>query len=95
MNEKWEGPSDSITITLLDFIAAGIVIVTGPTLQASTGYGAGLIIVPLLALIRLEFVPGLVVFASLGLSSLMTSVGREAINRGTFTPSVSDLSPAC
>ena len=68
-------------VTLLDFIAAGVVIALGSTLQASTGFGAGLIVVPLLALIHLEFVPGPVIFASLGLSSLMTVVGRNAINR--------------
>lgn len=68
-------------VTLLDFIAAGVVIALGSTIQASTGFGAGLIVVPLLALIHLEFVPGPVIFASLGLSSLMTIVGRNAINR--------------
>jgi uncharacterized protein len=68
-------------VTLLDFIAAGLVIALGATLQASTGFGAGLIVVPLLALIHLEFVPGPVIFASLGLSLLMTLVGRDAINR--------------
>lgn len=68
-------------VTLFDFIVAGFVIVIGSTLQASTGFGAGLIVVPLLALIDLEFVPGPVIFASLGLSALMTVVGRDAINR--------------
>ena len=71
----------TMEVTLLDFIAAGFVIALGSTLQASTGFGAGLIVVPLLALIHLEFVPGPVIFASLGLSSLMTVVGRNAINR--------------
>jgi uncharacterized protein len=68
-------------VTLLDFIAAGLVIAIGSTLQASTGFGAGLIVVPLLAFIHLEFVPGPLIFASLGLSLLMTLVGRDAINR--------------
>ncbi|MBA2251772.1 MAG: sulfite exporter TauE/SafE family protein [Nitrospirales bacterium] len=68
-------------VTLLDFIAAGFVIALGATLQAATGLGAGLIVVPLLALIHLEFVPGPVIFASFGLSLLMTLVGRDAINR--------------
>lgn len=68
-------------VTLLDFIAAGLVIALGATLQASTGFGAGLIVVPLLALIHLDFVPGPVIFASLNLSLLMTLVGRDAINR--------------
>lgn len=36
---------------------------------------------PLLALFHLEFVPGPVIFASLGLSLLMTLVGRDAIKR--------------
>ena len=71
----------AMDVTLLDFIAAGVVIALGSTIQASTGFGAGLIVVPLLALIHLEFVPGPVIFASLGLSSLMTIVGRNAINR--------------
>lgn len=68
-------------MTLLDFIAAGCVIALGSTLQASTGLGAGLLVVPLLALINLEFVPGPVMFASLGLSGLMTVMGWNAINR--------------
>lgn len=68
-------------VTVLDFIAAGLVIALGSTLQASTGFGAGLIVVPLLALIHLEFIPGPVIFASLALSSIMTYAGREAIKR--------------
>ena len=68
-----------MNVTLLDFTAAGLVIALGSTLQASTGLGAGLIVVPLLALFHLEFVPGPVIFASLGLSLLMTLVGRNAI----------------
>jgi uncharacterized protein len=70
-----------MNIPFLDFIVAGFVIAVGSALQASTGFGAGLIVVPLLALIRLDFVPGPVLFASLGLSALMTVVGRDAINR--------------
>jgi uncharacterized protein len=74
-------PIGHMDATLLDFLAAGLVICLGSTLQASTGFGAGLVVVPLLALIHLEFVPGPVIFASLGLSLLMTLVGRRAINR--------------
>lgn len=68
-------------VTLLDFIAAGFVIALGSPLQVSPGFGAGLIVVPLLALIHLDFVPEPVIFAGLGLSLLMTLVGRDAINR--------------
>lgn len=45
-------------VPLLDVIAAEFVIAIGATLQASTGFGAGLLVVPLLALYKLEFVPG-------------------------------------
>lgn len=57
-----------------------IVITLGSVLQASTGLGAGLVTVPLLALISLELIPGPLIFASLALSSLMAYRGRTSIN---------------
>lgn len=60
--------------------ASAGVITLGAVLQASTGLGAGLVIVPLLGLISLELVPGPVIFASLALSSLMAWRGRKDIN---------------
>lgn len=67
--------------TFLHILAAFFVIALGTILQASTGLGAGLLVVPLLALIHLELVPGPVMFASLTLSSAMTYAGRRAIKR--------------
>lgn len=69
----------------MDFTAGSLVastcaITLGAILQASTGLGAGLVIVPLLGLISLEFIPGPLIFASLALSSLMTYQGRNNIN---------------
>jgi len=62
------------------FLAALLAITLGAVMQAATGLGAGLIVVPLLALISLELVPGPVIFASLILSFLMAWGGREHIN---------------
>ncbi|MGH8531229.1 MAG: TSUP family transporter [Gammaproteobacteria bacterium] len=67
--------------TLYRFAATVIIITIGAVLQASTGFGAGLVVVPLLALISLDLVPGPVIFASLMLSSLMTYTGRRDIKR--------------
>lgn len=53
----------------------------GAILQASTGLGSGLIIVPLLALVSLIFVPGPLVLASMALSGLMAWQGRKEIDR--------------
>jgi uncharacterized protein len=59
--------------------SAGI-ITLGSVLQASTGLGAGLVTVPLLALVSLELIPGPLIFASLALSSLMAWRGRASIS---------------
>lgn len=66
--------------TLGDFAASACAITLGAILQASTGLGAGLVVVPLLSLISLALVPGPVIFASLVLSFLMAYRGRDRIN---------------
>jgi uncharacterized protein len=74
-------------ITFGDLAAITCVITLGAILQASTGLGAGLVIVPPLGLINLELVPGPVIFASLALSSLMAWQDRKSIkflNLGTL-----------
>jgi len=53
-----------------------LVMVLGSVLQAASGLGAGLIVVPLLSLITLDWVPGPCVAASLLLSGLMAYRGR-------------------
>lgn len=67
--------------TPYSFAATVIIITIGAVLQASTGFGAGLVVVPLLALISLDLLPGPVIFASLILSSLMTYSGCSDIKR--------------
>jgi uncharacterized membrane protein YfcA len=64
---------------MIDFVAANAAVLLGAILQASTGLGAGLIIVPLLALVSLDFVPGPVVLASIALSGIMAIRGRREI----------------
>src|SRR5690348_10415595 len=59
-----------IDLRVVDFVAANAAVLLGAILQASTGLGAGLIIVPLLALVSLDFVPGPVVLASVALSGI-------------------------
>jgi len=53
-----------------------LVMVLGSVLQAASGLGAGLVVVPLLSLIALVWVPGPCVAASLLLSGLMAYRGR-------------------
>ena len=65
--------------TLAGWILATLAVTGGGLLQAATGLGAGLIIVPLLALISYALVPGPMIFASLALSGLMAVRGRRAI----------------
>ncbi|HEU5137011.1 MAG TPA: sulfite exporter TauE/SafE family protein [Steroidobacteraceae bacterium] len=60
--------------------AANLAVMLGAILQASTGLGSGLIIVPLLALVSLVFVPGPLVLASMALSGLMAYQGRREID---------------
>lgn len=60
--------------------AANLAVMLGAILQASTGLGSGLIIVPLLALVSLDFVPGPLVLASMALSGLMAYQGRREID---------------
>ena len=60
-------------------VVANGILAAGSVLQAATGLGAGLIVVPLLALISLEFVPGPVILAVLALGWLMAWRGRAEI----------------
>ena len=53
----------------------------GALLQAATGLGAGLVVVPWLALVSYHLVPGPMIMASLALSTAMAWAGRGAIDR--------------
>jgi uncharacterized protein len=65
---------------LVIFLLANSVVALGAVLQASTGLGAGLMVVPLLALIDIRFIPGPVIFGSLVLTAMMTLQGRAHIH---------------
>ena len=64
----------------LVFLESLAVVFLGATMQAATGLGAGLVIVPFLALISLKLVPGPIIFASLILSGLMAYRGKACIS---------------
>lgn len=74
---------------------ATCVIVAGAVLQAATGMGTGILIVPLLALISLDLVPGPAVMASVALSLPMAWKGRQHINYGELKPLMSGLVFGC
>ena len=67
-------------LDLFTLLESFTVIFLGAVVQAATGLGAGLLIVPFLALINIEFIPGPVIFASLALSYLMAYRGRKSIS---------------
>jgi hypothetical protein len=79
----------------LSTVAATSVIVAGAVLQAATGMGTGILIVPLLALISLDLVPGPAVMASVALSLPMAWRGRRHIRYGELKPLMSGLLVGC
>jgi uncharacterized membrane protein YfcA len=72
-------------MTLTTFLAASGAVMLGSILQAATGFGAGLIIVPLLALVSLDFLPAPLIFASMSLSAIMAWQGRSHIVKQGLT----------
>jgi len=69
-----------MSVEWVGVVAANGILALGSVLQAATGLGAGLVVVPLLALISLEFVPGPVILAVLALAWLMAWRGRAQIS---------------
>lgn len=67
-------------------LLATVFVSMGALLQAVTGLGAGLVIVPLLALISLELIPGPMIFGSLVLSGAMAFYGRHSISKRNLLP---------
>lgn len=70
------------------WLAANAVILFGAILQAATGLGSGLVIVPLLALIDPRLVPGPVIFASIALTGLMAWRGRREFRIASMNTAV-------
>lgn len=73
-------------LTPVDLLGATAAVLLGAVVQAATGLGGGLLVVPLLALVSLELVPGPVIFASLALSGLMAWRGRAQIRYDGMAP---------
>jgi uncharacterized membrane protein YfcA len=67
-------------ISLLDFLLMTAVIILGSSLQASAGFGSGLVAVPLLGLIDYRLVPCPILFAYLFLCSFMAWRERSEIS---------------
>jgi hypothetical protein len=66
--------------TLFNFLICTLFVASGSLMQAVTGLGGGLIIVPLLATISYDLIPGPIMFASMSLSSQMAFKGRHEID---------------
>lgn len=66
--------------TLATIVLSTMFVSLGALLQAVTGLGAGLIVVPLLAILSVELIPGPMIFGSLALSASMAFFGRKSID---------------
>jgi uncharacterized membrane protein YfcA len=84
-----------VAIDSLGLGAATVVIAVGAVLQAATGMGTGILIVPLLALIDLNLVPGPAVLASMALSLPMAWRGRRHIAYDDLKPLMAGLLAGC
>lgn len=84
-----------MTLGVPDLAATTAVIAIGAVLQAATGMGTGILIVPLLALIDLKLVPGPAVMASMALSLPMAWRGRRHIAYDDLKPLMSGLLAGC
>ncbi len=68
-----------LDINLIQFLAITFIMVLGATLQASAGFGSGLLAVPLLVLVDTRLVPSPVLFAYIFLCAFMAWREREHI----------------
>jgi hypothetical protein len=84
-----------MTVSAPGLAAAAAVIAIGAVLQAATGMGTGILIVPLLALIDLNLVPGPAVMASMALSLPMAWRGRRHIAYDDLKPLMAGLLGGC
>lgn len=75
--------------SISNIILASMIVCLGSLLQATTGLGAGLIIVPLLSFISVELIPGPMIFGSLALSASMAIYGRKDIDFSNMKPVLS------
>jgi len=66
--------------SVANIILSILIVSVGSILQAATGLGGGLIIVPFLALISIDLVPGPILLAGMVLSGIMAYSGRNQID---------------
>lgn len=76
---------------IFELVAANIVIFIAAVLQAATGVGFAMVAVPLLALINLAWVPAPMLICNIGLSIVIMSRGRDALERAEAPPLILGL----
>ena len=69
-----------------ELVAANLVIFVAAVLQAATGVGFAMVAVPLLALISLAWVPAPMLICNIGLSLIIMSRGRDALEHSEAPP---------
>ena len=77
----------------LELLVANLTVVLGAVIQASSGVGGGFIVVPVLAMIDVQLIPGPVILGSLPLSAAMALRGRGEIDAGNFPAIMFGLVP--
>jgi len=78
-------------LSLTTLFLATLVMSIGAALQAAVGLGLALFVVPLLALIDLQLIPGPMLLASVALAVMMAHRGRAAIDRRALSLSLVGL----
>jgi uncharacterized protein len=68
----------------LEIVLAGLAMAIGSALQAAVGLGMALLVVPILALIGTQFVPGPMLFAGIALAAATAYRDRAAVDRATL-----------
>jgi uncharacterized membrane protein YfcA len=68
-------------MSLLDLLAASLAVAIGSVVQAASGVGAGFLMVPMIAWVNIELLPGPMICGSLALSGVMAWRERGAIDR--------------
>jgi uncharacterized membrane protein YfcA len=74
-------------MSISELLAASLAVAVGSIVQAASGVGAGFLMVPMIAWINLELLPGPMICGSLSLSGIMAWRERGAIDRGNL-PSI-------
>ncbi len=69
-------------MSLTDLLAATLAVAIGSVVQAASGVGAGFLMVPMIAWVNIELLPGPMICGSLALSGVMAWRERGAIDQG-------------